>query len=138
MVVPILPFQQDDLASILQDRVQALSVQYQQIFWKRIEISLAAIRYFVGVDHVKYSDLFTVNNDDHYTYSTYGARALDDNVLMQTLHGMVKPDVQRLHPDMTLRIGFDDSSSNEVIFRWCITQNGLESCETMQSIRWSV
>ncbi|KAL7446042.1 hypothetical protein ACHAXH_009654, partial [Discostella pseudostelligera] len=88
-VVPILPFQPDDLASILQSRVQALSVQYQEIVWKRIEISLATIRYFVGVDNIQYSDLHTVH-DDHYTISNLGAHALDDNVLLQTLEGMSK------------------------------------------------
>ncbi len=131
-MVPILPFQPDDLASILQSRVQALSVQYQEIVWKRIEISLATIRYFVGVDNIQYSDLHTVH-DDHYTISNLGAHALDDNVLLQTLEGMSKPDVQK-HPDMILRIGLDESTGNEATFRWCHTVNGLEGCEGHCSI----
>ena len=133
IVVPVLPFQQDDLASILQDRVQDLSIEYQGIVWKRIEISLAAIRYFVGVDHIKYSNLSTVQHDEHHhcAYSTFGAHALDDNMLLQALYNLVaKPSVER-HPDMTLRIGFDGSGSSidKATFRWCMALDGLESCD---------
>lgn len=126
--MPILPFQPDDVASILQSRVHALSVQYQEIVWKRIEISLAAIRYFTGVDYITYSDLHTIH-DDHYAISTLGAHALDDNVLLHTLKDMTKPDVRK-HPDMILRIGLDDTS-NDATFRWCHTVNGVEGCEAM-------
>lgn len=133
-MVPILPFQQDDLASILQARVQALSIQYQDILWERIEISLAAIRFFVGVDYVNYSDFSTVLDDEHSTYSTFGAHALGDNVLLQTLHDLARQREQR-HPAMTLRIGLDKGSGgNEATFQWCSTQHGLESCEALSSI----
>jgi hypothetical protein len=134
-LAPVLPFQQEDLSSILHGSVQTVNLKYQGIRWKRLEVSLAAIRYFVGSDHVKYSNLFhdmqseidenetTGSADASYTYSNQGAHALDQNALLEAIQNM-----SITGPSTILKIGFDDLSK-EAIFRLCNSDNGLESCD---------
>lgn len=110
-IVPILPFQQEDLISILSSRIQNINIKYQNLqYWKNLDVSSSTIRYFVGVDHVDYFDLYGSNGgssndgvsndgseeqDDSdnnammhqpaLTISTSGAHALDNNALWSSL-----------------------------------------------------
>jgi len=126
----------------LHGRIQALNLKYQGIHWKRLEVSLAAIRYFVGFDHVEYSDLFDVpdkhaENDENektraaaasFTFSTRGAHALDRNALLEEIQSMSITGTPS-RPDSILKIGLDDLSK-EATIRWCnFYNNGLESCD---------
>jgi hypothetical protein len=136
-IAPVLPFQQEDLSSILHGSIQAVNLKYQGIRWERLEVSLAAIRYFVGLDHVKYSDLFHVDDkqakiDENettgsaltlFSYSTRGAHALDRNALLEAIQSMSITGLSSV-----LKIGLDDLSK-EATFRLCHSYNGLESCD---------
>jgi len=138
-VAPFLPFQQEDLSSILQSRVQTLNLKYQGLHWKRLDVSLAAIKYFTSVDHVEYLDLFNVNKapdeDDGnvalLTFSTGGAHALDNNALWQALRTRLITGTRR-RPGFTLKVGLV-ANSRETMFSWCNIENGLENCE----LEWS-
>lgn len=136
-IAPVLPFQQEDLSSILHGSIQAVNLKYQGIRWKRLEVSLAAIRYFTGLDHVKYSDIFHIDDmqgefDENETkglavtsfpYSTRGAHALDRNALLEAIQSMsIKGS------SSVVKIDFN-YSSKEATFRLCNLYNGLESCD---------
>lgn len=131
IIAPILPFQQEDLSSIMQGRIQMLNRMNQNHHWKRLEVSLATIRYFVGADHVEYFDLGEPDEGDGastwLTFATGGAHALDNNALWQTLRTRLATGTRR-RPGLTLRVGLDDGST-ETTFSWCKLENGEESCE---------
>jgi hypothetical protein len=136
-IAPVLPFQQEDLSSILHGSIQAVNLKYQGIRWKRLEVSLSAIRYFVGLDHVNYSDLVHIDDmqaemDENettssaltlFTYSTRGAHALDRNALLEAIQS-----ISITGSSSILKIGLDDLSK-EALFRLCNSYNGLESCD---------
>ncbi|KAL3768593.1 hypothetical protein ACHAW5_001890 [Stephanodiscus triporus] len=138
-IAPVLPFQQEDLSSMLHSRVQSLNLKYQGVLWKRLDVSLAAIRFFVGSDHVEYSDLFDGNgrhaeiNENEKTgvaaasfaFSTHGAHALDRNALLEAIQSMSIVGISR--PGSTLKIGVDEFRKETT--NWCDTTNGSESCD---------
>jgi hypothetical protein len=140
-IAPIMPFQEEDLLGLLYSKVQALNLQHQGVCWMRLEVSLATIRFFLGSDHVEYSDLLAIHDmsvdieDDNqsgtvrsFTFSTLGAFALDQNSLLRAIESITKTGtLSRL--DSILKIGVDNASK-EIIFQWCsFTDDGLESCE---------
>ncbi|KAL7531591.1 hypothetical protein ACHAXR_006316 [Thalassiosira sp. AJA248-18] len=135
-VAPFFPFQQEDVASILQSRVQTLNMKYHGLHWNRLEVSHATIKHSVGVDHVEYLDLYNSNhgsgeeesNMPLLTFSTSGAHALDNNALWQTLRNRLIAGTRR-RPGLTLKVNLDDKNK-ETVFSWCsIEKGGLESCE---------
>jgi hypothetical protein len=143
MIAPIMPFQEEDLLGLLYSKVQALNLQYQGVCWMRLEVSLATIRYFLGSDHIEYSDLPAIHdmsvdieednqsgtaNVRSFTFSTRGAFALDQNLLLRAIESITKTGtISRL--DSILKISVDNASK-EIIFQWCrFTDDGLESCE---------
>ena len=116
-----------------------MNLKYQGIHWTLLEVSLAAIRYFTGLYHVEYSDLFDVpdkhaeideNEKTHvaaasFTFSTRGAHALDRNALLEEILSITGTQSR---PGSILKIGVDDFSK-EATFRWCNSSYGLESCD---------
>ena len=95
-------------------------------------VSLAAIRYFVGVDHIDYSD---VNDQDNggtiLTYSTSGAHPLNTNTLLQKLHNGIVI-AERRRSDYTLKVGLDIDSSDKgaLSLSWCkVDIDGIDRCE---------
>jgi hypothetical protein len=124
---------------MLHSRVQSSNLKYQGILWKRLEVSLAAIRFFVGSDHVEYSDLFDVHgrhaeiNENEKTgvaaasfaFSTRGAHALNRNALLEAIQSMSIVGISR--PGSTLKIGVDEFKKDTTT--WCDTTNGSESCD---------
>lgn len=113
-----------------------MNLKYQGLHWKRLEVSLAAMKYFTGVNHVDYLDLY---NDRVYeeedgnsaallTFSSGGAHALGDNALWQTLRTRLVTGTRR-RPGLSMKVGLDENSK-EATFSWCKSENnGLESCE---------
>ena len=133
-IVPILPFQHEDLSSILQGRIQGINIKYQGVHWKNLVVSLAAIRYHVDVDHVNFSDTYTSKHDDGeeeismaLSYSTNGAHSIINNILWQRLHPGITA-VDRRRPESTLKVDIDENSK-ELRFSWCKIENGLETCQ---------
>ena len=133
-IAPVLPLQRDELSSILQSRIEAINLKYQNLHhWKRLVVSLAAIRYFVGVDHIDYSD---VNDQDQdggaiLTYSTSGAHPLNSNTLLQKLHNGIVI-AERRRSDYTLKVGLDIDSSDKgaLSLSWCkVDIDGIDRCE---------
>jgi len=130
-IVPILPFQHEDLSSILQGRIQGINLKYQGDYWKNLVVSLAAIRYHVGVDHINFSDTYTANDGEEIdmalSYSTNGAHSINNNILWQRLHtGITAVDQRR--PKSTLKVDIDEDSK-ELRFSWCKIDNGMETCQ---------
>ena len=84
-VAPVLPLQREDLSSILQGRIQDINLQYQGMHWKRLVVSLAAIR--LSIDSIDFLDIHPTGGrgDDMLTYASHGAHALNNNALWQTL-----------------------------------------------------
>ena len=112
-IAPVLPLQREDLSSILQGRIQAINLQYQGMHWKRLVVSLAAIR--LSIDNIDFLDIHNTE------YASHGANALNNNALCQTLRAGIVVTEQR-RPGLILKVGVDENS-------WCMIKNGLESCE---------
>jgi len=124
-IVPILPFQHEDLSSILQGRIQGINLKYQGDHWKNLVVSLAAIRYHVDVDHINY----TTKQDDEeinmaLSYSTNGAHSINNNILWQRLHTGITA-VDRRRPESTRKVDIDENSK-ELRYSWCKIENGLK------------
>jgi len=130
-IVPILPFQHEDLSSILQGRIQGVNIKYQGVHWKNLVVSLAAIRYHVGIDHINFLDTYTANDGEEInmalSYSTNGAHSINNNILWQRLHTGITA-VDRRRPESTLKVDIDENSK-ELRYSWCKIENGLETCQ---------
>ena len=129
-IVPILPFHHEDLSSILQGRIQGINLKYQGDHWKNLVVSLAAIRYHVGVNHINYSTKHDDGEEEidmALSYSTNGAHSINNNILWQRLHAGITA-VDRRKPESTLRVDIDENSK-ELRFSWCNIENGVKICQ---------
>ena len=133
-VAPFLPFQQEDLQSILRSRIQHLDTKYRGLQWKRLHISNNGLEYFLSTDHVEYFDL--VSEEDYdlmtLTFSLRGANVLEDNALVQGLHSkLISGTRRRPYKVASLDINNLDDSRWETVFTWCNEdRNGvLEECK---------
>ena len=118
-----------------------MNLRYQGVHWSHLQVSLAAIRYFVGSYKIEYSDLLAVHdrsgyikeNDDigttvaAFNFSNRGAHALDQNPLLESIQSILTTGTQS-RPGSILKIGVDDFTK-ETTFRWCSNTNGLEKCD---------
>eukprot|EP00581_Thalassiosira_minuscula_P018014 CAMPEP_0183732182 /NCGR_PEP_ID=MMETSP0737-20130205/37722_1 /TAXON_ID=385413 /ORGANISM="Thalassiosira miniscula, Strain CCMP1093" /LENGTH=742 /DNA_ID=CAMNT_0025965111 /DNA_START=1 /DNA_END=2226 /DNA_ORIENTATION=+ len=121
-IVPFLPFEQEDLASILQSQVQKFNRKYQGVYWSKLEVSHAVIKQLTSVEHVEYLDLYNANDGEEeegeedtslVTFSFRGARALDDNAPWRTLRTRLTTGTRR-RPGMILRLDLDDDGKEMV------------------------
>ena len=120
--------------------------KYQKLhLWKRLDVSYATIKHSVGVDHVRYLDLYSNNNhgfeeeDDEgvnrlLSYAARGAHALDNNTLWQALKKQTRATEQR--PDRVLNVRYietyndDLSVVKDLAFFWCgVGKVGLKDCQ---------
>ena len=120
----------------MQGRVQALNRNYQGLHWKRLDVTLATIKYFTSEDHVEYLELYNYSDEGNgdsalLNFSTSGAHSLDNNPLWQTLRTRLVTSTQR-RPSLTLKVGLDEKSK-ETSVSWCSHDNGSESCELERS-----
>ena len=150
-IAPFLPFQQDDIAAILQRRIQALGKKYQMLdLWKRLDVSYATIKHSVGVDHeTEYVDLYATTHHHHgfeeeddegvnrlHSYAARGAHALDSNTLWKALKSRAREMEQR--PDRVLNVRYVETYSDDLAsvlskdlgFFWCsVGKVGLKGCK---------
>ena len=120
---------------IFQSKIERLNAKYQGLQWKRLEVSNAALNYFVGIDHVEYLDLLRDDIDKEksdvealLTFSKSGAHALNDNALWQALMTRLVRGTRR-RPYKVATVDLDDNSW-ETVFRWCDDgEPGLENWE---------
>jgi hypothetical protein len=136
-IVPFLPFQQDDLKSILRSRIQYINTKYEGLNWKRLHLSNTALDYFLSTEHVEYFDLFGKDNDDPssiLTFSLRGAKALEGNALVKALHTKLINGTRRQPYKVAVvdvsALG-DNYSIREAVFSWCADDESgaLEECE---------
>mmetsp|Transcript_11777 Transcript_11777/g.16898 ORF Transcript_11777/g.16898 Transcript_11777/m.16898 type:complete len:244 (+) Transcript_11777:225-956(+) len=146
-IVPILPFQQDDLLLIVKTWFQELSNKYQGIRWARLDVSTSALEHIVGADQVDYLDSY---NDGHLqptkardgdeshqlfskplrTFSTKGAHALYQNALYVTLKSMLKSSDTRRRPYNVAFLDVDQDTLDYCL-GWCDPAHTvLNECET--------
>lgn len=130
-IAPFLPFQQEDLKSILRDRIQYLSAKYEGLHWKRLQISNIAIDYFLSTEHVEYFDLYGNDNDPSIlTFSLRGANSLQ-NALVHTLHTkLISGSRRRPYKVAFVDVTSIDDERWETVLEWCEDNSGLvELCE---------
>jgi hypothetical protein len=129
-IAPFLPFQKEDLKSILSNNIQLLNRKYQDIHWKRLHLSNTALDYFLSTDHVEYFDLFGKANDSTtLTFSLRGATSLQKNALVQTLRRKLMSGVRR----RPYKVAFVDVTASrdekwETVLAWCDDES-FDNCE---------
>ena len=130
-IAPFLPFQSEDLKSILRSRIQYLDTKYEGIHWKRLHLSNTAIDYFLSTDHVEYFDLLT-KDDNPLTFSLRGAKALEGNALVQALQTkLISGTRRRPHKIAFVDITAFHDEMWQTVLSWCNADASgqLEACE---------
>lgn len=131
-IAPFLPFQSEDLKSILRSRIQYLDAKYEGIHWKRLHLSNTAIDYFLSTDHVEYFDLLT-EDDNAITFSLRGAKALEGNALVQAFHAkLINGTRRRPHKIAFVDMFAVHDEMWQTVLSWCDdtdTPGQLEKCE---------
>jgi hypothetical protein len=156
MIVPFLPFQEDDMLLIMQSRFQELSMKYKDVHWVQFDVSTSALSFSVGVDRVDYLDLYDDGNfqptevrdaDDEshqqsssssskplITFSTNGAHALRDNFIYTTLKSKLIGGTRR-RPYKAAFLDLDEDTL-EYVLSWCDPDHAdVKECEEEWRLR---
>eukprot|EP00970_Alexandrium_tamarense_P002793 scaffold390_cov191-Alexandrium_tamarense.AAC.8 len=131
-IVPFLPFQQDDLSSMLRSKVQLMNVRFKGVNWKRLEVSNTSLDLFVGSNHVEYFDLYDNESERGsplLTFSTSGGNALDHNSPWKALKNKLSHTKRRPYKVAFVDIDVENDGWKTVL-EWCEDgESGLEGCE---------
>lgn len=137
--MPFLPFQQEDLKSILRSRIQSINTKYQGLHWKRLHLSNTAIDYFLSTDHVEYFDLYRTDNNPEnvLTISLRGANSLEGNALVQALHTkLINGTRRRPYKVAFVDITALDNETWETVFAWCNDSSSVLLDEEECQVEW--